>query len=192
MTSPGSLTTAQISGSGDWLGVHDVTGRGGPRLVRAQGGSGFVSKKEKGRSAAGGETEDPAERPAPPAAPRPATSRARPRRAELPGCPREGGRGGGPGRSRARRCAAPGHRPPCYTQHVNRGRREEPRERREPAPPGRAACPGACGAARCPPGRRAPEGGGRAGGGGSARRAAREAAAGAAGAAGQDGFPAAG
>lgn len=108
--------------------------------------------------AGGGGPEEPAERPAPPAAPRPS-------RASLLGCPKGGGRGGGPGRSRARRCAVPGRRPPRYTQHVNRARREEPRDRREPAPPVPAASPPACGAARCPPGRRAPEErGGRAGG----------------------------
>lgn len=80
----------------------------------------------------GGETGEVAERPVPPAAPGPAQSRPQPtspgHRASLGGCPKGGGRRGGAGRSRARRRAVPGRRPPSYTQHVNSPRREEPRD----------------------------------------------------------------
>uniref|UniRef100_A0AAA9TUV8 Maturin n=1 Tax=Bos taurus TaxID=9913 RepID=A0AAA9TUV8_BOVIN len=104
----------------------------------------------------------------------PTVNFARPGRASLRGCPKRGGRRGGAGRSRARRRAVPGHRPPGYTQHVNSPRREEPRDRREPEPPGPAACPRATEprAAR-PGGGRRRRGGRAAEGAGGGRRAKR-------------------
>uniref|UniRef100_A0AC11BHA9 Uncharacterized protein n=1 Tax=Ovis aries TaxID=9940 RepID=A0AC11BHA9_SHEEP len=104
----------------------------------------------------------------------PTVNLAWPGRASLRGCPKRGGRRGGAGRSRARRRAVPGHRPPGYTQHVNSPRREEPRDRREPEPPGPAACPRATEprAAR-PGGGRRRRGGRAAEGAGGGRRARR-------------------
>lgn len=188
VTSPGPQARAQVSDAGDWLGSMTPRVWVGPGLARAPGCSRSLSFKRGGRSI--GEPAGLLPPPAPPRLAPPAAARARPVRASLRGSPKGGGRGGGAGRSRARRSAVPGHRPPGYTQHVNRARREEPGDRREPAlpapPPARE--PAEPRAAR--PGGGRQRGGGRAGGG-SRRRAAEEAE-GAAGAAGQDGFPAAG
>lgn len=153
----------------------------------SRGASGSYMLKKR----AVGVTEEPAEHPAPSVAPRPPQPEsARPRQppARRPERGRAGRRAGEePG------AALRGPWPPPTPLHT--ACKQSPwggaPGPREPALPGPALCPRAFGAARCPPGRRAPwERGGRAGGRG--RRAAREQAEGAAGAAGQDGFPAAG
>lgn len=168
-------------------GPHDVTGRGGPRFLRAPGCSGFVFLK-------GGRWRQESPRSARCLQPCSVHAHCQPRPAgprQPPGLPEKG-------RAERRSGEEPGAAPrspwPPPTRLHTACKQSPPGG--APGPEGARAArprrlPESHRAARCPSGRRAPEER-RAGGGGSGRRAAREEAEGAAGAAGQDGFPAAG